>query len=188
MTFSRTKYIIQPFKFPWVHHPSVYCAHLTIIFHATLSCAFLFRMYISSLHHSFTSSSHSLFGLPRFVFSSISPNQSFTCLLSSILQMCPNKFNFLSLILCMMFHLLLILFLTSSFVIFLLPSSIWNSSVASHLKCHQFVLVFFLQRPCFICIQYYADYAGYHNVLVGLYLILFLFQIFFKFYISSFSP
>jgi len=41
-------------------------------------------------------------------------------------------------------------------VIFL-PSYIWNSSVASHLKCHQFVLVFFLQRPRFTRIQYYAD-------------------------------
>src|SRR6218665_269472 len=38
-----------------------------------------------------------------FVFPFISPNTtSFTSLLSSILQMCPNKFNFLSLILCMM--------------------------------------------------------------------------------------
>src|SRR6218665_2108206 len=54
-----------------------------------------------------------------FIFPSISPNTtSFTSLLSSILQMCPNKFNFLSLILCKMFLLLPILFLISSFVIF----------------------------------------------------------------------
>src|SRR6218665_3954662 len=79
----------------------------TIIFQASLSCAFLFSMYISPLHHSFTSSSHSIFGLPLFVFPFISPNTtSFTSLLSSILQMCPKKFNFLSLILCKMFLLL----------------------------------------------------------------------------------
>src|SRR6218665_2272405 len=85
-----------------------------------------------------------LFGRPRFVFPFISPNtNSFISLLSFVLQMCPNKFNFLSLILCMMFHLLPIIFLISnSFVIFL-PSYIYNSSVASHRKCHQFVLVFF---------------------------------------------
>src|SRR6218665_1644845 len=91
-------------------------------FHVSLSCAFFFRMYISLLHHFFTSSKHSLFGLSLFVFPSISPNTtgSFTSLLSSILQMCPNKFNFLflSLILCMVFLLLPILFLISSFVIF----------------------------------------------------------------------
>src|SRR6218665_453939 len=53
------------------------------------------------------------------VFPSISPNTaSFTSLLSYILQMYPNKFNFLSLTLCMMFFLLPILFLISSFVIF----------------------------------------------------------------------
>ena len=55
---------------------------------------------------------------PLFVFPFISPNTtSFTSLLSSILQMCPNKFNFLSLILYMMFLLLNILFLIYSFVI-----------------------------------------------------------------------
>src|SRR6218665_1098619 len=109
---------IHPSNVPWVHHPLVSNAYLTIIFHASLSCTFLFRTYISSLYHSFTSSSSSLFSLPLFVFPSISPNTtSFTSLLSSILQMCPNKFNFLSLILCMMFLLLPILFLISSFVI-----------------------------------------------------------------------
>src|SRR6218665_3214208 len=83
------------------------------------SCTFLVRMYISSSHHSFTSSSHSLFGLLLFVFPSISPNTtSFISLLSFMLQMSPNKFNFLCLILCMMFHWLSILFLISSFVIF----------------------------------------------------------------------
>src|SRR6218665_3007281 len=59
------------------------------------------------------------FCCPLFVFPFISPNTtSFTSLLSSILQMCPNKFNFLSLILCKMFLLLPILFLISSFMIF----------------------------------------------------------------------
>src|SRR6218665_1360579 len=73
----------------------------------------------SSLHHSFTSSSHSLFGFPLFVFPSISPNTtSYISLLSSILHMCPNKLNFFSLILCMMFLFLPIPFLISSFVIF----------------------------------------------------------------------
>src|SRR6218665_1590792 len=105
---------------PWVHHPLVSNARLTIIFHASPSCSFLFSMNISSLHHSFTSSSHSLFfGCPLFVFPFISPNTtSFTSLLSSILQMCPNKFNFFSLILCKIFLLLPILFLISSFMIF----------------------------------------------------------------------
>ena len=51
-----------------------------------------------------------------FCFSSISPNTTSTSLPSYILQMCPNKFNFLSLILRMMFLLLPILFLISSFV------------------------------------------------------------------------
>src|SRR6218665_1237652 len=83
------------------------------------ACAFLLKMYISLLHHSLTSSSHSIFGLPLFVFPFISPNTtSFTSLLSSILYMCPNKFNFLSLILCMMFLLLPPLFLIYPFVIF----------------------------------------------------------------------
>src|SRR6218665_2828017 len=76
-------------------------------------------MNISSLHHFFTSSSHSLFSRPLFVFPFIFPNTtSSTSLLSSILQMCLNKFNFLSLIICMMFLLLPIFFLISSFVIF----------------------------------------------------------------------
>ena len=62
-----------------------------------------------------TSYSRSLLGLPLFVFSSISPNTTYF----TILQMCPNRFNFLSLILCMMimFLLLSILFLISSCVI-----------------------------------------------------------------------
>src|SRR6218665_2610129 len=78
---------IHPSIVPWVHHPLVSNAHLTIIFHASLSCAFHFSMHISSLHHSFTSSSHSIFGRPLFVFPFISPNTtSFTSLLSSILQ------------------------------------------------------------------------------------------------------
>src|SRR6218665_1693009 len=70
---SRTSSISSIHPMGWVHHPLVSNAHLTIVFHASV-CAFLFRMYISSLHHSFTSSSHSLFGLPLFVFPSISPN------------------------------------------------------------------------------------------------------------------
>src|SRR6218665_1891520 len=73
---------IHPSNVPWVHHPLVSNAHLTFIFHVSLSCTFLFRMYISLLHHSFISSSHSLFGIPLFVFPSISSNTtSFTSLL-----------------------------------------------------------------------------------------------------------
>ena len=107
---------------PWVHHPLVSNSRLTIIFYASLFCAFLFRMYISSLHHSFTSSSHSRFGLPLFVSPSVSPNTtSFTSLLSSILRMCPNKFNFLSLILCFSCYPLFFLFLH---LWFFLPSYI----------------------------------------------------------------
>src|SRR6218665_2608432 len=84
-------YIIHPFIVPWVHHPLVSSARVTIIFHTSLSCAFLFSINISSSHHSFTSSSHSLFGRPLFVFPFISLNTtSFTSLLSSILQMPPN--------------------------------------------------------------------------------------------------
>src|SRR6218665_3241611 len=99
-------------------------ARLTIIFHASLSCAFLYSMNISPLHHSFTPSSHSLFDRPLFVSPFISQKTtSFTSPLHSILQICPNKFNFLSLILCKMFLLLPILFLISSFMIFL-PSHI----------------------------------------------------------------
>src|SRR6218665_1069282 len=30
---------------PWDHHPLVFDAHLTTIFHASLSCSFLFRVY-----------------------------------------------------------------------------------------------------------------------------------------------
>src|SRR6218665_1200167 len=76
----------HPCIVPWVHHPLVSNAHLTSIFHASLSCAFFFSMcmYISSLLHSFTSSNHSLFGRPLFIFPFISPNTtSFTSLLSS---------------------------------------------------------------------------------------------------------
>src|SRR6218665_2435944 len=116
---------IHPSIVPWVHHPLVSNARLTIIFHASLSCVFLFSMNISSLRHSFTSSSHSPFGRPLFVFPFISPNTtSFTSLLSSILQMCPNKFNFLSLVLCKMFLSLPILFLYFVIRDFLLPSYI----------------------------------------------------------------
>ena len=112
---------MYPYIAPWVHHQPMSKAHLAIIFHASLSCAFPFSTYnfISSLHHYFTSPSHSLFGRPLFVFPFISPNTaSFTSLLSSILQMCPNKFNFLSLVRCKMFLLQPILFLISSFMIF----------------------------------------------------------------------
>ena len=72
-------------------------AHLTI-FYASLSWAFLFRICISYLHHAFTSSSHSLLGLPLLVFPSIFPNTTSFSLLFSILPMCPNMFNVLSLI------------------------------------------------------------------------------------------
>ena len=58
---SVVRYIlIHPSNNSWIHHPLASNAHFTIIFHASLSCAFLIRMYISSLHHSFTSPSHSL--------------------------------------------------------------------------------------------------------------------------------
>jgi len=40
----------SPSNVSWVHHPLVSNAHLTIIFHASLYCAFLFRMCISSLN------------------------------------------------------------------------------------------------------------------------------------------
>jgi len=83
---------IHPPNVPRVQHSLVSTAHLAIIFHVSLSCAFLFRLYISLLHHSFISSCHSLFGLPLFVFPSISLNTtSFISLLSSILQMCPSN-------------------------------------------------------------------------------------------------
>src|SRR6218665_3193869 len=126
-------------------------------------------MNISSLHHSFTSSSHSLFGRSLFVFPFISPNiTSFTSLLSSILQMCPNKFNLLSWILCKMFLLLPILFLISSFVIFFAILHLeFFDSISSQMPSVCSCL--FLQRPRFTCIQYYADYADYHNVSFGLY-------------------
>src|SRR6218665_236531 len=96
---------------PLVHHLLVLNGHLSNIFNVSLSCAFHFRMFISSLHHSFTSSMVFLF-----LFSLSSPRYTtpFTSLLSSILQMCPNKFNFLSLIFCTMFLLLLTLSLTSA--------------------------------------------------------------------------
>jgi len=93
-------------------------------FHESLSCAFPFSSYISSLHHSSISSSKSLLGLPLFVFPSISPNTySFTSLLSSILQMCQNNFNLRSFIRCMMSLLIPVRFHISSFVI-ILPSYI----------------------------------------------------------------
>src|SRR6218665_2187070 len=112
MSFNCLILSIRPSIVPWVHHPLVSTAHLNFIFHASMSCAFLFRMYISSLYHSFFSSSHSFLGLSLFVFPSISPNTTFlTRLLSSILQMCPNKFNFLSVILCMMFFCCTFIFL-----------------------------------------------------------------------------
>src|SRR6218665_1363541 len=75
-------------------------------------CAFLSRIYISLLHHSFTSSSHTLLGLLLFVFPSISPK---TTSIAS-LQMYPNKFDFLSLILYD-FSLAAHSFCISSFVI-----------------------------------------------------------------------
>ena len=90
-----TEISIHPSIVPWVHHPLVSNANLTI-FSTHLSVLCLpFRMYISSLHHSFTSSSHSLFVFPSISLSTT----SFTSLLSSILKMCQDKFNFLSMIL-----------------------------------------------------------------------------------------
>jgi len=59
------------------YHPLVSNKHLTIIFHASLSRAFFFRVYISFSHHSFTSSSHSLYGPPLFSLKLISWRYSF---------------------------------------------------------------------------------------------------------------
>src|SRR6218665_4097037 len=81
----------------YIHHPSIQYSigsspigvqcMFDYIFHVSVSCAFLFSSCISSLHHSFTSSSHSSCGLPLVVFPSISPNTtSFTSLLSSIMH------------------------------------------------------------------------------------------------------
>src|SRR6218665_2038674 len=133
-------------------------------------------MNISSLHHFFTSSSHSLFGRPLFVFSFISPNTtSFipVCYLplyrfvqiSSISSPCFS-------VRCFFCYSFFFLFLEiSSLVIFCchLTFRILRY-ISSHLKCHQFVLVFFRQRPRFTCV-YNADYAGCHNVSFGLYAI-----------------
>ena len=102
----------HPSIVPWVHHPLVSNAHLPIIFHASLSCALLsawiFPRYTIPLYR------HAIpFLVVLFLFSLSSPRTPPllpVCLLSSILQMCPNKFHFLSLILCKMFLLLPILF------------------------------------------------------------------------------
>src|SRR6218665_310193 len=90
-------------------------------------------------------------------------------LLSSILQVCPNKFNFLSLILCMMFLLLSILFIIFSFVISVVAilHSEFFGSISSQMP--PVCSCLFLQRPRFTCIKYYTDYAGYHNVSLGIY-------------------
>src|SRR6218665_2166676 len=64
------------------------------------------------------SSSHSLHGLPLLNSPSIVPNiTSFTSLLSFILHMCPNKFNFLFMICCMMFSLHCSLYSSAHFFI-----------------------------------------------------------------------
>ena len=68
---------IHPSTLPWVHHQLVSNAHFatTCIVHASLSCAFLFRMYISSsLHRALTSYSHSHL-VVLFLFSLSSPRQ-----------------------------------------------------------------------------------------------------------------
>src|SRR6218665_1362995 len=89
----------------------------------SLSCTFLFN----SLHHS---SSHSLRGLPLVVFPSIFPNTtSFTSLLYSILQMWPNKFNFISLFM-IVFDILLTLRI-------LQQHHISNANVIDY--CHQYM-------------------------------------------------
>src|SRR6218665_2829871 len=98
--------------------------HLIIIFHACLSLALIpFQheyflvtpfLYIVQPFPFWSSSFCFLFHLPEH-------HLLYTSLLSSTLQICPNKFNFLSLFLCKMFLLLLILFLFlefSSLVIF----------------------------------------------------------------------
>jgi len=62
---------------------------------------------MSCLHHSLTSSSHSLAGLPLFDVPFIILNtwSVLISLLSFILHMCPNMFRFISLIICIMFFL-----------------------------------------------------------------------------------
>ena len=110
----------------------------------------------------YTLSIHHLFGLPLLIFPSISQNTtSFTSLLFSILQMCLNKFNFLSLILCKMFLLLpkvSILFLISSFLYFFVAilHLEFFGSISSQMTSVCSCLFFFT------CIQYYADDIGYH--------------------------
>ena len=94
-------------------------ARLTSCLHVSYLQAFLFNSYFPLLDHSFISSSHSLHGLPLVVFPSIpqTPPPSPVCYLPFYRSMCPNKFNFLCLIRCMIFLLLPTLFLISSFVI-----------------------------------------------------------------------
>ena len=77
-------------------------------------------MYCTSVQHdSFMPSIHSLFGLPLLFCPSVFPNTTFfTNRLSSFLQMCPNNFGFLSLIICTTFFLMSSLCLISKFVIF----------------------------------------------------------------------
>src|SRR6218665_873938 len=83
----------------------------------------------------------------------------------------------------MMFLLLPILFLLYSFVNFCCHLTF--RILRLHLISNAISLfVFFLQRPCFTCVQYYADYAGYHNVLVFMIMLL-LFQMFLN---SDISP
>src|SRR6218665_90325 len=94
------------------HFPCVYVLCLPF---QNVYAYFLGTPFLYSLHRqpfSFWSSS--------FCFSFHLPEQhSFTSQLSSFLQMCPNKFNFLSLILCMtliLLHKILFYFFTRDFL------------------------------------------------------------------------
>ena len=78
----------------------------------------LYRVPISLLHQSTSSSIHLLFDLPLLFLPSNMPNT--TCLISlssGIRHMRPEKFSFLSIILCMMLTPMPILFITSLFLI-----------------------------------------------------------------------
>ena len=116
------------------------------------------------LHHSFTSSCHSLFRLPIFVFPSSSPNTtSFSlpvCYLPfyRCVQISSISFPWFSVWCFSSYPFFFCCHLTFRILRYRISSQM--SSVCSCL---------FLQCPRFTCIQYYADYAGYHNVSLSLY-------------------
>ena len=96
---------------------------LTIWRHSDLSAAFILSLNVNQhLHHSSASSVHLLLGLPPLFDPSIIliticvSNLSF-----AILHTCPKRFSFFSVIFWTMFRVTLILVITSSFIIFMLP-------------------------------------------------------------------